>query len=96
MLHSIKNSMAARGAPRRNVDLALNYTTGAGTVDGTVAGPMLQREMDLKHQAYAMHKQYQNMRKETLEPAPRLLPRESLTLRKARLEALSPFGQIPP
>ena len=43
----------------------------------------------------AMHKQYQNMRKETLEPAPRLLPRESLALRKARLEALSPFGQIP-
>ena len=90
MLRSIENSMA-----RRNVDLTKGYTSGAGAVDGTIAGPMLQREMDLKHQAAAWHKQYQNMRKETLEPAPRLLPRESLALHKARLEALSPFGQIP-
>ena len=95
MLRFIKSSMAARAAGRRNVDLTLNYTTGAGEVDGTVAGPMLEREMALKHEAASMYKHYQNMRKETLEPAPRLLPRESLTLRKARLEALSSFGQIP-
>ncbi len=93
--HSLKSSMAARAAGRRNVDLTLNYTTGAGEVDGTVAGPMLEREMALKHEAASMYTHYQNMRKETLEPAPRLLPRESLSLRKARLEALSPFGQIP-
>ena len=89
---SIKNSMEQRS--NGSVDLTKNYTTGAGFVDGTVGGPMLEREMALKHEAYAIHTQYQNMKKETLDPAPRLLPRETLKLRKARIEALSPFGQI--
>ena len=48
--------------------------------------------MDRKHETYAIQKAYKMMRKEVDDTMPRLLPRESLSARRARIEALVPLA----
>ena len=66
----------------------LDYRTVEGSVDGTFGGAMWQYELNRKHDTHAIQKGYKMHRREVDDPAPNLLPRESLAQRRARIEAL--------
>ncbi len=78
----------------RNIDLTKEYISGIGMSDGLTAGPVLERELDLRQEAANLHRHRKIITREMYEPMPRLLPRENLRQRRARLQTLSPFGQL--
>ncbi len=70
----------------------VDYRSVEGSVDGTFGGAMWQYELDRKHETHAIRKAYKIYRKEVDDTMPRLLPRESLAERRARIEALMPLA----
>jgi len=70
----------------------VDYRSVEGSVDGTFGGAMWQHELDRKHETHAIQKAYKIHRKEVDDTMPRLLPRESLAERRARIEALMPLA----
>ena len=66
----------------------VDYRSVEGSVDGTFGGAMWQHELDRKHETHAIQKAYKTHRKEVDDTMPRLLPRETLAERRARIEAL--------
>ncbi len=70
----------------------VDYRSVEGSVDGTFGGAMWQHELNRKHETHAIQKAYKMMRKEVDDTMPRLLPRETLAERRARIEALMPLA----
>ena len=80
--------MAMEQSTARNVQPYIDYLSAEGTVDAPFGGKMYEEELDRKHQAALLQKMYKIKLKENDDTMHYLLPRETLTEKRARLEAL--------